>query len=710
VTATTDPYVFSKTGLISSTKYYFRISAFDTGANPDTSAIDSVTTTTVPSIDQVVTKSSTLNSATITDDLTGGTAPYDSLILYWSATRANVANLSARDTKVTATVDPYVFSKTGLTSNTKYYFRISAFDTGASPDTLTIDSVTTATVPGIDQVVTKSSTINSATLSDNLTGGTAPYDSLILYWSATRANVANLSARDTKVTATTDPYAFSKTGLTSNTKYYFRISAFDTGANPDTSAIDSVTTTTDPSGYSLVSVGTPDSVSGTYSGYTITPINDGVITPRGGTPTTWASDQSATVPHWVEMTFSSPKTIRRVRIYWAWNSYNSSWMCSRQYSIQYWNQSSNSYIDAALVNNSSVDSVTSTDITPVTTNKIRYWQPANMGPANYASILWLTELELYGQNPGDITAPVLTNIQASAITNTAATITWTTNEVATTQVNYGFSVAYGFSSALDTNKVLSHMVVLSNLLPDSLYHYRARSRDATGNEAISGDFSFHTTSVARLISVSVPDSVSGTYSGYAINPINDGVLNPRGGTSTTWASDESATSPHWVILTFSSPMVVQRARLIWAWNSYGSSWMCSRQYSIQYWDANTGSYRDAAVVNNVAVDSITATNFNPVTTTKIRYWQAANMGPATYAPILWIAELELYGYNAPGFASPPEAPQNLEAFPAGSISYFDQNSDAAKSLVLNRQIEAIESRQILIGIRASFNRKMDRMI
>jgi hypothetical protein len=306
---------------------------------------------------------------------------------------------------------------------------------------------------------------------------------LILYWSANRANVVNLSTRDTKVTATTDPYVFSKTGLTVNTKYYFRISAFDAGANPDTTTIDSVTTLTNTGGYTLLSVGAADSVSGTYSGYVTTPINDGIINPRGGTPTTWASDQSTTTSHWVEMTLSSPRTISRVRIYWAWNNYSSGWMCSRQYSIQYWNTNSSAYVDVATINNSAVDSVTSTDITPVTTNKIRYWQPANMGPASYASILWLTEMELYGQNPGDTTAPVLSNIQASAITNTSATITWTTNEVATTQVDYGFTTAYGQSSTLDTNKVLNHTVALSGLRADTLYHFRMRSRDTAGNQA-----------------------------------------------------------------------------------------------------------------------------------------------------------------------------------------------------------------------------------
>jgi hypothetical protein len=80
-------------------------------------------------------------------------------------------------------------------------------------------------------------------------------------------------------------------------------------------------------------------------------------------------------------------------------------MCSRQYNIQYWNTATSSYQDAAVVNNSSVDSVTTTDFTPVLTTRIRYWQPANMGPGNYTSILWLTEFQIYGSTPPGVIEP-----------------------------------------------------------------------------------------------------------------------------------------------------------------------------------------------------------------------------------------------------------------------------------------------------------------
>ena len=646
VTNVSDPYTFAKSNLTPNTKYYFRVLAYDSGVNGDTSGIDSVNTTLAPiHITQLITKTVTYNSASLSDDLNGGSVPYDSLVLHWSGTRANVLNLNARDSRIVGANDPCVFVKSSLAPGAKYYFRILAFDSGAIGDTTAIDSLTTDTAPlqRIMQSISKNATDNSATLIDDLNAGTAPYDSLILYWSLSRNEVANLIVRDIRVIAATDPYTFTKTSLTQNSKYYFRVSAFDSGAIGDTTAIDSVTTSS--TGLNLLSVSVPDSVSGTYPGYNPVNVNDGIISPRGGTATTWASDQSTANPHWVEMIFNNPKIVSRARIAWALNSGNFTWMCSRQYYIQYWDTATNSYRNAAIVNNSSVDSISVTDFTPVTTNKIRYWQPANMGPANYPSILWVTEMEIYGRDIGDVTPPAITDILSSSIGTNTATISWNTDEPATQLVNYGLTQQYGENPAGDSSMVFAHRVVLTNLRPDTLYHFRVRSRDYAGNESISGDFTFHTNANMQLISVGARNSVCGSYPGYSTAPINDGIISARGGTSTTWASDVSSSTPHWIVLTFNNPITVQRAKIYWGWNYYNFSWMCSRQYIIQYWDNSARTFRNAVTVNNNSSDSITITDFPAISTTQIRYWQPANMGPLNSPALVWLTEFQLYGSN-----------------------------------------------------------------
>ena len=137
-------------------------------------------------------------------------------------------------------------------------------------------------------------------------------------------------------------------------------------------------------------------VSGTYSGYTINPIADAIVDPYGGTQSTWASDQSTLVPHWVEADFGRPVDICGLTIYWAWNSARSSWTTSRQYAIQGWNGSS--FIDLATVNNTSALDSTQTTFANYSTQRIRIYQPANQGPADYSSILWLTEVSFWSQD------------------------------------------------------------------------------------------------------------------------------------------------------------------------------------------------------------------------------------------------------------------------------------------------------------------------
>src|SRR5207302_234805 len=93
----------------------------------------------------------------------------------------------------------------------------------------------------------------------------------------------------------------------------------------------------------------------------------------------------------------------------------------------------------------------------------------------------------------DTVAPVITSVSSSAVTHEAARITWTTDENADSQVEYGTTVAYGSATQIASAFVTSHTVDLSGLSPTTLYHYRVKSRDGWGNLAVSGDFTFTTT-------------------------------------------------------------------------------------------------------------------------------------------------------------------------------------------------------------------------
>jgi len=91
----------------------------------------------------------------------------------------------------------------------------------------------------------------------------------------------------------------------------------------------------------------------------------------------------------------------------------------------------------------------------------------------------------------DGAAPTIANVAASPM-ETGAIITWTTNESATSQVEYGATTDYGATTTLKESLVTNHTVAVSGLKASTAYHFRVKSKDGAGNEAVSGDYTFTT--------------------------------------------------------------------------------------------------------------------------------------------------------------------------------------------------------------------------
>ena len=98
--------------------------------------------------------------------------------------------------------------------------------------------------------------------------------------------------------------------------------------------------------------------------------------------------------------------------------------------------------------------------------------------------------------PADNTPPVITGVSAGSITTSSAVVRWTTNEVADTQVEYGPTTSYGKTTTLASSRVTEHSQTLSGLTLKTTYNYRVKSRDAAGNLAVSGNFTFTTAATA----------------------------------------------------------------------------------------------------------------------------------------------------------------------------------------------------------------------
>jgi hypothetical protein len=86
--------------------------------------------------------------------------------------------------------------------------------------------------------------------------------------------------------------------------------------------------------------------------------------------------------------------------------------------------------------------------------------------------------------PSDSTPPAISAVNASG-TGTTATITWTTDEAATSRVDYGASSSSLTSNATAPGSTTSHSVALSGLTAGTTYYFRVTSADAAGNSATS---------------------------------------------------------------------------------------------------------------------------------------------------------------------------------------------------------------------------------
>ncbi len=94
--------------------------------------------------------------------------------------------------------------------------------------------------------------------------------------------------------------------------------------------------------------------------------------------------------------------------------------------------------------------------------------------------------------PKDTKPPEISNVVVSNVSATGVVVAWRTNEPSDTQVEFGTTTAYGSVSALNPAMVLNHSVAFGGLSPLTLYHFRVRSKDPSGNAGVSRDYTFTT--------------------------------------------------------------------------------------------------------------------------------------------------------------------------------------------------------------------------
>jgi hypothetical protein len=88
--------------------------------------------------------------------------------------------------------------------------------------------------------------------------------------------------------------------------------------------------------------------------------------------------------------------------------------------------------------------------------------------------------------------PVISAVASSNVTQTNATITWTTDIPSSSQVLYGTSSSYDHNTTLDSTQVTSHSQTITGLTAGTTYHFAVQSTGSASNTSTSGDNTFTT--------------------------------------------------------------------------------------------------------------------------------------------------------------------------------------------------------------------------
>ena len=130
----------------------------------------------------------------------------------------------------------------------------------------------------------------------------------------------------------------------------------------------------------------------------------------------------------------------------------------------------------------------------------------------------------------DNTPPVISNVASSEITSSSAKITWDTDELSDSVVNYGTTTALG-STESDATMVTSHSITLTELSASTTYYYEVKSTDSSSNTAVDDNNGSYYT-----FTTTTPDTTPPTIENVASSAITSNSA------TITWDTDEIADS------------------------------------------------------------------------------------------------------------------------------------------------------------------------
>jgi peptidoglycan hydrolase-like protein with peptidoglycan-binding domain len=344
---------------------------------------------------------------------------------------------------------------TGLTANTTYHFRVQSADALSNTATSSDLTLKTAAVPDTTPPVITA-----------ISSGTPGQATATITWTTDEAASSSVSygttisygAASTSATFVTS-HSLLLSGLAANTTYHFQVASADLSNNVTTSSDQIFTTAV-----------TPDT---TPPAITISaPINGSTVSGSSVVFAATASDNIA---------------VAGVKF----------------------------YADTTLIGTEdTVFPYTVNFDSTMLSNGIHAFSAVARDTSNNYATTTVTNVTVNNTTP-DTTPPAISSISANP-SDQAATIHWTTDEAATSIVDYGVTAGYG-SVSTSATLVSSHLSSLSALTASTIYHFRVVSADASGNTSTSSDQTFTTTVTPSVVApiVIVPGHFSGSGPAYS---------------------------------------------------------------------------------------------------------------------------------------------------------------------------------------------------
>ena len=118
-----------------------------------------------------------------------------------------------------------------------------------------------------------------------------------------------------------------------------------------------------------------------------------------------------------------------------------------------------------------------------------------------------------GQGGTDATAPTISSVATSTVQATWAKITWTTDEVSSSTIEYSTQTVGDYASSTTVaSMVTAHEVTITGLTPNTNYIYRVKSTDVSANTATASGYSFTTAGGPVISSVSCSNATDNSSS------------------------------------------------------------------------------------------------------------------------------------------------------------------------------------------------------